>query len=499
MQAISGPWPDLVREITNEYYVGVDGISENMDLNHARARDFQNIAQTMYCIDQLPDQVQGTTMQVEKWLTREEEPSESTRKRMHDVFRIFRDIVRDRQLRTPLKKPSRVAPAEFIMIGILIAMFKDRLSLPQLSQAIGILRTETRAEHVDVRTNSKVFKTMFQVISKQIKVSTLAETPGSLTAGSTSGALALENNSALGKRKRREGGNRDSSGDEQSLRKPREPLQQNPPNPLPITHPALSSGSQRDLVAPSQAKNENGTVGGLFPVYVALTNMKQAFSSASTPSGNGTSLPPAIGPRFSRIQAAKAQAALIASRTESRPLTPITPHSVPSQQTPHPPHLQNYPQQTTNPLEAMMRGSGSLESCTTHSPTSLLNLSTQAHHHQGLPLSNTIQIPIPANNVSKSSTNYPGSEGHQPNGSPRSSKDERSDSDRYRERHVYFDADSRHNSPTRDWDNGRDHSQSSSYSYRDRYPTPRGTDSEHRPERDVRDPRRGPEPGYRGR
>ncbi|KAF8516507.1 hypothetical protein JB92DRAFT_3310266 [Gautieria morchelliformis] len=204
MQAISGPWPDLVREITNEYHLGVDGISENMDLNHARARDFQNLAQLIYCVDQLPGQVQGTTMQVEKWLSREDGPSEGFRKRIHDVFKTFRDIARDKQLKAPLKKPSRVAPAEFIMIGILIAMFKDRFSLPQLSQAIGTLRTETRAVHADVRANAKVFKTMFQLLSKQIPDSPQVETSGRPIAGSSSGTPTVRNNSGLGKRKRHE-------------------------------------------------------------------------------------------------------------------------------------------------------------------------------------------------------------------------------------------------------------------------------------------------------
>lgn len=273
MQAISGPWPDLVRQITNEYYLGVDGISENMDLNHARSRDFQNIAQTLYCIDQLPDQVHGTTMQVEKWLTREEEPSEATRKRMHDVFRIFREIARNKQLRTTLKKPSRVAPAEFIMIGILIAMFKDRFSLPQLSQAIGILRTETRAQHVDVRTNSKVFKTMFQVLSKQIKASTLTETIGIPTAGNAPGASALENDPGLGKRKRPESGNRDSSDDEGPLMKPREPPQQPLPKSLPPRPPVPSNDSARGLETLPQHRNqENKAVCGLFPFPVSAVD-----------------------------------------------------------------------------------------------------------------------------------------------------------------------------------------------------------------------------------
>lgn len=183
-QAFSGPWSDLVREITNEYYLCADGISDNMDLDHARGRDFQNLAQTIYCINQLPNQAHGTTMQIEKWFNKEDPPPAATRQRIRDIFKVFREIARHKQLKLPLKKPSRVAPAEFIMIGILIATYKDRLSLPQLSQAIGILRSETRAVHADIRTNSTVFKTMFQVLSKKIKPSNLTETPGVPVAGS---------------------------------------------------------------------------------------------------------------------------------------------------------------------------------------------------------------------------------------------------------------------------------------------------------------------------
>jgi hypothetical protein len=235
MQAISGPWPDLVREVTNEYYLGVDGISANMDLNHARARDFQNLAQLIYCVDQLPDQVQGTTMQVEKWLSREDGPSEDFRKRIHDVFKTFRDIARNKQLKAPLKTPSRVAPAEFIMIGILIAMFKERFSLPQLSQAIGILRTETRAVHADVRTNSKVFKTMFQLLSKQVQ-EPLMETSGRPIAGHSSSTHTVRNNSGLGKRKRHES-SEDDDDISPKLEGSHDPLQhrvqKSPPSRLP--------------------------------------------------------------------------------------------------------------------------------------------------------------------------------------------------------------------------------------------------------------------------
>ena len=202
-QAISGPWPDLVREITKEYYLGKDGLSVNIDLIKSRARDFQNLAHTLFCIDQLPEFVQGTTMQVEKWLAQTAGPSEATKVKIHDTFRIFRDLAKDRQLKAPFKKPLRVAPVEFVMIGVLIATHKETLSLPQLSEAIGLLRTETRNVHEDVRGNAKVFKTMYNVISKKVKAMASKNTPGT----------TVDTSSKPGKRKRDVDSDEESSDD----------------------------------------------------------------------------------------------------------------------------------------------------------------------------------------------------------------------------------------------------------------------------------------------
>ncbi|KAF8509872.1 hypothetical protein BU17DRAFT_55838 [Hysterangium stoloniferum] len=206
LQAISGPWPSLVREIAEEFFEGSNGIGEFLDLDRTRARDFHNLAMTIFSISQLPLLVQGTQAQMEKLLARTDGPSEGTQKRIYETFHIFRHLAKDKQLRAPLRKPLRVAPAEFIVIGTLIAMYKDKLSLPQLSQAIKILRTQTRSEHVDVRTNSKVYKTMFHVLQKQIKTANLAATPGIPMAEEVVESLMLSapktKASSFGKRKR---------------------------------------------------------------------------------------------------------------------------------------------------------------------------------------------------------------------------------------------------------------------------------------------------------
>jgi hypothetical protein len=250
LQAISGPWPGLVREITKEYYQGKDGLSANLDLDKTRARDFQNLSQTLFCIDQLPDHIQGTTMQLEKWLAKEDGPSAATRAKIHDVFQIYKDLAKDKQLKTPFKKPLRVAPAEFIMIGVLIAIHKETLSLCQLSQAIGILRTETRAVHEDVRTNAKVFKTMFNIIAKKVKAEALKDTPGKPTAG---------NSSKFGKRKRDESSEKDTSdggGGEEEEWRPKPAKTRVPPHPAGRMRPPSANSAANAPSAPSRVKIE---------------------------------------------------------------------------------------------------------------------------------------------------------------------------------------------------------------------------------------------------
>jgi hypothetical protein len=55
---------------------------------------------------------------------------------------------------------SKIAPIEFITIGILVHRHKARLSLEALGKAVAAMRADVRRVHDDIRNNSKVYKTM---------------------------------------------------------------------------------------------------------------------------------------------------------------------------------------------------------------------------------------------------------------------------------------------------------------------------------------------------
>lgn len=59
------------------------------------------------------------------------------------------------------------------MIGVLIYLKRQTLSLTQISSAIEKMRKDVRASHQDIRTNTRVTKHLMEFMAKRIKVSEL--------------------------------------------------------------------------------------------------------------------------------------------------------------------------------------------------------------------------------------------------------------------------------------------------------------------------------------
>jgi len=223
LQALSGPWPDFIREIIKDCN-STDGIFSALDMDLARGRDFMNLSQAVFCIDQLPNHTHPSALQLERWL-KKEVPSNATIQRLRNTFSVFKIITQDKQLKVSLRKPTRVAPVEFIMTSVLIAMFKDKFSLAQLSEAIGILRRGVRKSHTDVRMNTTVAKTMVNILTK-LKLSDLKQVPGAPVASqvNTLAAPSDSQNTAIGtlKRKRdKSTDNREEDGTDEDEYKPK--------------------------------------------------------------------------------------------------------------------------------------------------------------------------------------------------------------------------------------------------------------------------------------
>ncbi|KAG0694706.1 hypothetical protein DFH29DRAFT_308592 [Suillus ampliporus] len=172
MQAIVGPWPTVIREIQSQV-LGEDGFQGYLDWGHARGRDFQCMASIGYLIENHPKPTVPSAPTLEKWLLKNDPVAPKLREDLLDTFRVFLVLARDQKYSRSLNKPTRVSPIEFVMIGVLIYLFRDRLSLTQLSSAIEKMRKDVRDAHRDIRANGRITKHMLLFMSKRLKISEL--------------------------------------------------------------------------------------------------------------------------------------------------------------------------------------------------------------------------------------------------------------------------------------------------------------------------------------
>lgn len=193
LQVINTPMAAFVRKLQSEYFhLGspLDGEGSGFDWDRSRGGDFRCIAQALYVIAKYPSSSSiGTIVQVEKWLhnptTRPYARSRGKKRatdeaadkdlsndevfleRVHSTFRTFSHLVGDPSLHPHFLKPEwRVSPIEFVMMCLLISVKRDSSTSQELAVKIGDMRTRVRKEHVDVRMNSRVAKTLFDVIKE---------------------------------------------------------------------------------------------------------------------------------------------------------------------------------------------------------------------------------------------------------------------------------------------------------------------------------------------
>ena len=184
MQAITGPWPNFVREIQSQV-LGDDGFGNSFDWGRARGRDFHGLASAVYLIEQLPTcKVPPTTQTMEKWLTRTTAVPPKLRTGVLDTFRVYLSLVRDKNYKKPFAQ--RVSPIEFVMIGVMIYMKRETLSLTQLSHAVEKMRSDVRSVEKDVRSNGRVGKLLFKfIIEKLPRIALHSDGKGDKSAQST--------------------------------------------------------------------------------------------------------------------------------------------------------------------------------------------------------------------------------------------------------------------------------------------------------------------------
>jgi len=208
LQALDSPWTNWLAYITPQHVLSAGGHSTIIDWDTSRGRDFQCIAQMVYCCDGLPDYLLPTAQKLEKWLVRIDPPTESFMTRVDKALSEFWYLASTKGYDKGLKGfERRVAPVEFVFIGVLLYVMRDYTHQDR-AEAILNMRTHIRGQFKDVRNNSSVGRALWLFIRSIIQ-------PGSVSLDAVFGG-----STAKPKKRRRAAGGEDNDGDDDDEYRP---------------------------------------------------------------------------------------------------------------------------------------------------------------------------------------------------------------------------------------------------------------------------------------
>ncbi|KAG2150495.1 hypothetical protein DEU56DRAFT_32120 [Suillus clintonianus] len=165
LQAISSPWADWISDLELRH-VNVDnrGLASVLEWDTTRGRDFQCIAQLIYCCDGYPDHPLPTAQKLEKWLKRVDHPLPAFMVEINDVLSEFWNIATKDDLNAAFTEvDKRVAPVEFVFIGVVLFVLKN-CTLRERANAILHMRLRIREQFRDVRNNGLVGKALWSYV-----------------------------------------------------------------------------------------------------------------------------------------------------------------------------------------------------------------------------------------------------------------------------------------------------------------------------------------------
>ncbi|KAF9244925.1 hypothetical protein BU15DRAFT_85765 [Melanogaster broomeanus] len=156
LQAISSPWGEWIGDLETRHVNCEGGLGEVLLWDTKRGRDFQCIAQLVYCCHSLPDHALPTAHKLEKWLSRGDKPNQAFKTQINDVLTEFGYIAMTPELNAAFTKvDKRVAPVEFVFIGTLLYIFRE-FSHHERANAVLHMRLRIREQFHDVRNNGNV-------------------------------------------------------------------------------------------------------------------------------------------------------------------------------------------------------------------------------------------------------------------------------------------------------------------------------------------------------
>ncbi|KAF9485282.1 hypothetical protein BDN70DRAFT_871293 [Pholiota conissans] len=164
LQAIASPWAEWISNLEARHVRVEAGLAQKLDWDVTRGRDFQNLAHMVYCCCNYPEEFLPTAQKIEKWIARVDPPGQQFQEDIENVLRRLWVIASTPPLNEGFKKiEKRVAPVEFVFIGVLLYVLRNQSREVQ-AKAIYILRSAVREDFKDIRNNTTVGKALWSYI-----------------------------------------------------------------------------------------------------------------------------------------------------------------------------------------------------------------------------------------------------------------------------------------------------------------------------------------------
>ncbi|KAK0459976.1 uncharacterized protein EV420DRAFT_1534249 [Desarmillaria tabescens] len=168
LQAINGSYPMLIREV-KERLSSPSGLEGYLPWGNSRGRDFMCLAQIVYLIDFGESKTEPSTTKIEAWLSDKRNVTPKLQRNVDNTIDVLCELAQDPVLSKPFKTP-KVSPVEFVMIAYMIFLYRDQLSMRQLSDAVDQMRKSVRSDFQEIRFNTKVYKNMLAFVQRMKKM-----------------------------------------------------------------------------------------------------------------------------------------------------------------------------------------------------------------------------------------------------------------------------------------------------------------------------------------
>lgn len=126
LQAIASTRATWITTLSHMRLNSDEGLGQKINVDLKRGRDFQSLAQFIFCCESLPELQTPSAQKIEAWISQKTEPTAAFKKAIDDTLGAFWYMAGERAYnRGFVQFEQRVAPVEFMFIGAWFILRKD--------------------------------------------------------------------------------------------------------------------------------------------------------------------------------------------------------------------------------------------------------------------------------------------------------------------------------------------------------------------------------------